>query len=173
MEGGKGLQALKNMCKELTRRTELSNKCSVHFHFGDVRRDRLYFVSLWNLLFKLQSSFRFNFPYSRTNSIREDGKIYANLLPDLGLKLDNLLTTSDDTDFKKALTVQWNHIYTYLNAGHPAGEVIDEEFVKDTRETLIKGKVQKQYCYRVRKTNYTVKLPRHAVQGHKWQRPQR
>lgn len=173
MEGGKGLQAAKLLSFELLKRTVLSNKCSVHIHFGDVRRDRLYFVSLWNLLYKIQEEFRLYFPYSRTNSIREDGKIYAAQLPNLNLNINKLLSITNDSEFKDQVTKAFNSIYTYLNNGHPAGELIDEEFVKATRETLIKGKIQKQYCYRVKRTNYTTKLPKHAIQGQKWQRPQR
>lgn len=173
MEGGKGLQALKNICTELAKRCVVSNKCSVHIHFGDVRRDRLYVISLWNLLCKTQDEFRKFFPYSRTNSIREDGKVYAALLPDLDLKTKNLLSTKDDEDFKKLVTGNFIKIYSWLNNNHPPGETYEESFVKDTRETIIKGKPVKQYCYRVKKFNYSTKLPRHAIQGQKWLKPQR
>lgn len=173
MEGGKGLQVVKRICDELTARTTISNKCSVHVHFGDVRKDRLYIVSYWHLLTKIQDEFRHYFPYSRTNSIREDGKVYAALLPDLELDLKNILSIKGDDAFKNKVTTEFTKIYSWLNSGHPPGEVFDEQFIKDTRESLIKGKTQKQYCYRVKKFNYTTKLPRHAIQGHKWQRPTR
>lgn len=173
MEGGKGLQAVKNLCDQLTKRCVISNKCSIHIHFGDVRRDRLYVISLWNLLVKLQDELRKVFPYSRTNSIRDDGKIYAALLPDLGLKLKNLLSVENDEDFKTRVTNEFIKIYSWLNNGHPPGEVFEEAFVKDTKEAIIKGKVVKQYCYRVKQSNYSTKLPRHAIQGQKWLKPQR
>lgn len=173
MEGGKGLAVLDKVCGELTKRASISNKCSVHIHFGDVRRDRLYFISLWQLLTKIQEEFRCYFPFSRTNSIREDGKIYAALLPDLELDVNKLLLIKGEDTFKKRVTEEFSKIYTWLNNGHPPGEVFDSQFIKETRESLIKGKIQKQYCYRVKKFNYTTKLPRHAIQGHKWQRPQR
>lgn len=173
MEGGKGLQAIKNMCEALTKRTILSNKCSVHIHFGDVRRDKLYVVSLWNLLSKIQDELRTFYPYSRTNSIRDDGKIYAALLPDLNLHTTKLLSINDEKKFKDSILLEFNKIYTYLNAGHPPGEVYDEVFAKDSREFMIKGRIQKQYCYRVKKSNYTTTLPRHAIQGQKWQKPSR
>lgn len=173
MEGAKGLQALKNLCQEGLRRTVLSNKCSVHIHFGDVRRDRLYVFSLWTTLLKIQHEFKQYFPYSRTNSIREDGKIYAAMIPNIGTQYTHLLKIDDEEKFKEALTTEWTRLYTYLNAGHPPGEVFEEEFMKVSRDVLMKGKIQKQYCFRVQKFNYTTKLPLHAIQGQKWLKPMR
>lgn len=173
MESAKGLWAIKLMCDEVTRRCVLSNKCSVHVHFGNVRRDKLYVVSLWNLLTKIQPELRKYFPYSRTNSIREDSKIYANLLPDLNIQGPAMLKCKEDSSFRLAVTNEFNKIYSYLNNGHPLGEKYDEALVKDTREEIIKGKVQTKYCYRVKTYNYTTRLPRHAVQGRKWERQTR
>jgi hypothetical protein len=113
------------------------------------------------------------FPFSRTNSIREDGKIYAAMLPDLGLTVSDLLKTKSDELFKKRISKNFQSIYTWLNHGHPLGEIYDERFVKDTRTQIINGKPQKQYCYRVKKFAYSTILPRHAVQGRKWERRER
>jgi hypothetical protein len=171
--GGKGLAADKKMCYELTKRCILSNKCSVHVHFGEVRRDKLYVISLWTLFFKIQEELRKYFPFSRTNSIREDGKIYAGLLPDLSLKVSDFLKIKTDEEFKARIGTEFGKIYTWLNHGHPLGEQYDEKFVKETRTEIIKGKKQTQICYRVKTYNFTTKLPRHAVQGRKWERKER
>lgn len=173
MQGGKGLEAIKTMCRELSKRCVISNKCSVHIHFGDVRRDKLYVVSLWKLFTMIQEELKRYFPFSRTNSIREDGKIYAALLNPLDLKTADLMKCKDEATFKQRVNEEFQKIYTFLNHGHPLGEVYDERFVKDTREQIINGKIEKQYCYRVKKFTYTTRLPRHAVQGRKWDRHER
>lgn len=173
LEGGKGLESIRLMCAELTKRTVLSNKCSVHFHFGDVRRDKLYVISLWQLLVKIQDEFRLMFPYSRTNSIREDGKVYASLLPDLNISTSKILNIKDEDVFKSTIVSEFTKIYRFLNNNKAPGDTFDEQFVRETRDKIIKGKIQKQYCFRVKKFNYTTKLPRHAVQGHKWEKKSR
>lgn len=173
MEGGKGLEVLKLFCAEATRRCVVSNKCSVHLHFGEVRRDKLYVVSLWKLFLKIQDELRKYFPFSRTNSIREDGKVYAALLPLADLDTSTIMKTKEDAEFRAVVNREFQKIYTWLNHGHPLGEVYDEQFVKETRTQIIQGRAQKQYCYRVKKQAFTTRLPRHAVQGRKWDRKER
>jgi len=173
MEGGKGLYFVKKMCEELSKRCRLSNRCSTHVHFGDVRRDKLYVISLWHILYNIQDSLRKCFPFSRTNSIQDNGKIYACLLPDLEIDVTTILSSKTDEEFKNKVIREFNKIYTWLNNGHPLGEKYEEAFVRETRTEIIQGKKQSQICYRVRNYNFTTKLPRHAVQGHKWNRSSR
>lgn len=173
LEGSKGLMACKMMCEHLKKRTNTSNKCSVHIHFGDVRRDKLYLVSLYNLIFHLQTYYKFYFPYSRTNSIRDDGKVYAKDLQDVNLKVDDILGIKEEEEFKKRILEEFNKIYTYLNNGRSLGEKYKEEFIKDTREVIIRGKKVKQYAYRTKEYKFTTAIPHHAIQGQKWQRNQR
>lgn len=172
MSGGKGLAVLEEMCKELTKRCTLSNKCSLHIHFGNTRRDKLYIVSLWYLFTKIQEDFRHYFPFSRTNSIREDGKIYANLLPSVLPVLDNLMNKEEE-EFKYLISEAFNSIYCYLNRNHPLGETFESEFVKETKTKYINNKPEKFYSYRVKQHKFTTKLPVHAVQGRKWDKKER
>lgn len=173
MQGGKGIITLRNVCEELTKRCAISNKCSVHIHFGDVRRDKLYILSLWHLFFKIQDNFRKYFPFSRTNSIREDGKVYANLLPDLGLNLSKLMTINNDEEFKSLVNSEFSKIYKWLNHGHDLGETFASEFVKETKVAYVNNKPKKLYCYRVKDHKFTTAIPKHAVQGRKWERKER
>lgn len=172
MSGGKGLSVLEKMCEELTKRCTLSNKCSLHIHFGNTRRDKLYIVSLWYLFTRIQEDFRHYFPFSRTNSIREDGKIYANLLPPVLPNLDNLMNKEEE-EFKNLISEAFNSIYCFLNRNHPLGETFEQEFVKETKTKYINNKPEQFYSYRLKQHKFTTKLPVHAVQGRKWDKKER
>ena len=163
-KGKKGLQAIKNFSIEASKRCTLNEKCSLHIHFGNVRTDKLYILSLWNLIQKIQSELIKYFPYSRTNSIRSDGKIYCKPLPMLPIDF-NLITSSNN---KKILServyVEFNKIYSWLNNGVPLGEIYDTDIKK-----VISFK-NDTYKWKFIETNYayTVKSAKHSINGNKW-----
>lgn len=173
LEGAKGIQNIKNLTAELTKRCALNLQCSVHVHFGNVRRDKLYTLALWQLCFKLQNELLKYFPYSRTNSIRSDGKVYCKALPDLNLSTASLLKIKSKEEFTKSVLTEFNKIYSFLNNQHGVGEVIEKKKVKESSVKVLAGKqtpcyrlIEKTYCYSTRNKQ-------HSIRGHKWDRPQR
>ncbi len=170
--GAKGLQALKQICGELTKRCDTDNHCSVHIHFGNVRRDKLTIIALWRLATLIQDELLGYFPYSRTNSIRTDGKIYCKHLPNVKLDTGKLFTKSKD-EFHKNLLDEFNKIYMFLNNNNPVGHRYDEKNVRVEKIGVLAGEKVKLWRTQKKIYCYSTKNKKHAITGHKWDRPQR
>lgn len=168
MSGAKGIEVIKKFCSELSKRCEVNNLCSVHFHFGNVRKDKLYVISLYRTIMMIQGELQTYFPYSRFNSVRPDGKVYCKLLENLGIGYDKLLNQKSEEDFHKTVVNEFDKIYKWLNNGKGLAEVFGE--AKIVREnTIINGK--KMFCDKWLKTVFTTKSTNHSVQGQKWDKP--
>jgi hypothetical protein len=169
LSGAKGLQTIKLLGKELCNRTTIDNKCSLHVHFGNVRRDKLYILSLWNTLSRIEKEFFSYFPYSRTNSIRPDGKVYCKALPNIGLNIETLNKAANKQEFENALYTEFNKIYCFLNNEKPLGKEYDrkrEKSIKQTEDGLKWRFEDKVYVF-------SVKNKKHSIDGNKWDRPMR
>lgn len=170
MSGAKGIEVIKRFCQEASKRCEVNNLCSVHFHFGKVRMDKLYVLSLYRILQMIQDELMRYFPYSRVNSIKEDGKVYCKPLVDLKFDCNTILKAKDEEDFHKRTIFEFNKLYTWLNNGKPLAEEYGERTI--VRETFVKdGK--KMFCDKWIKNIYTTKSVYHAITGNKWDREQR
>lgn len=170
MSGAKGVEVIRKFCNELSKRCEVNNFCSVHFHFGNVRRDKLYVISIYKIMSLIQSELKNYFPYSRLNSIKADGKVYCKPLDDLGINYRKILTPSSEEEFHKIVVEEFNKIYKWLNNGKGLAETFGEP--KIVRETsIINGK--KMFSDKLLKTIFTTKSVNHSVQGQKWDKPVR
>ncbi len=170
MSGAKGIEVIKLLCREASKRCEVNNLCSVHFHFGKVRMDKLYVLSLYRILQLIQEELMRYFPYSRVNSIKEDGKVYCKPLVDLKLNCASILKAKDEEQFHRNTVFEFNKLYTWLNNGKPLAEEYGERSI--VRETFVKdGK--KMFCDKWIKNIYTTKSVYHAITGNKWDREQR
>jgi hypothetical protein len=168
-QGSKGLQAVKNFCKEISNRCDINEKCSLHIHFGDVRRDKLYILSLWNLMQNLQTEFAQYFPYSRSFTIRSDGKVYCKPLPNLNVNLNTILKSKNKNILNKEIYDQFNKIYSWLNNNVPLGEIYEKSLKKSLNF------LNDSYKWKFIEENlaYTVKNSTHSIKGHKWDKPMR
>jgi hypothetical protein len=173
LKGSKGIQVLKNLCHQLSLRTSIDNLCSVHIHFGNVRRDKLYIISLWTLFSKIQDELILCFPYTRTQQWQADRKLYCKNLPDLSLNLNGLLKAKTKEDFQKNLTTEFNKIYGFLNSNkdthNPAGTVIAKSLVKVPKK-INNGE---GWSLEQRLEVFSTKSTKHAVSGPKWNRNSR
>lgn len=169
----KGINTIYELCAELTKRAALNLQCSVHFHFGNVRRDKLYILSLWTLGEKIQDELLSIFPFSRVNSIRPDGKVYCKPLPDLKIKAESLFKTKNKEDFQQQLVTEFNKIYAFLNDNHKVGEVTAKKRVKQERVGILGGKEMKLWKLATKVHCFSTKAKTHSIRGHKWDRPQR
>lgn len=170
MSGAKGIQVIKEVLREATKRCEVNNLCSVHFHFGNVRKDKLFVLSLYNVIRLIQDELVKYFPYSRVNSIKPDGKVYCSPLPDLKINHSKILAAKDEETFHKEIVIEFNKIYTWLNNGKPLAEEYAERSI--VRETIVRNG-KKMFHDRWLKNIYTTKSTYHSVQGQKWDKPQR
>lgn len=170
MAGAKGIQVIKESLREMNKRCEVNNYCSVHFHFGNVRMDKLYVLSLYKTIQLIQDELKMYFPYSRLNSIKADGKIYCNPLPDLKIDYAKLLTCKDEQVFRSETLKEFNKFYMWLNNGKPLAEEWGDREIK--RETVIRNG-KKMFHDVWLKNMYTTKDIHHSVQGQKWDKPVR
>lgn len=85
MSGAKGVQALINLCKELTKRNIVDHHCSLHFHIGNLPTSRLFIVSLYKLAVMIQDDLFKMFPFYKNDEPR-----YANKDKNYCAKLDQL-----------------------------------------------------------------------------------
>lgn len=173
LQGAKGFQTTKELCEQLTKRCLMDVKCSVHVHFGNVRRDKLYIISLWRLAYLIQTELLAAFPFSRMNSVRGDGKVYCKPLPDLDLTPNTILNAKSAEDFKKITLTEFNKIYAFLNNSEPVGKIISDKRVKEEKVGILAGKEQKLWRITKKVVCYSTKNKTHAIRGHKWERPQR
>lgn len=170
MSGAKGIQTIIDVMKEFSKRCSINNWCSLHFHFGNVRRDKVYILSLYKLISMLQGELKSYFPYSRFNSIKTDGKVYCKLLENLSIDYKTVLNAKTEVDFKQAVVKEFGKIYMWLNGG----KALAEEFAPPTvTRELVEVNGKKMFCDSWFKNLYTTKLITHAITGQKWDKPSR
>lgn len=170
MAGAKGIQVEKEFIREASIRCEVNNLCSVHFHFGNVRKDKLFVLSLYNTMSLIQSELIKYFPYSRVNTIKADGKVYCTPLPDLKMKFGYILKSKDEEEFKFRTVTEFNKLYTWLNNGKSLAEEYGKREI--VRETVIRNG-KKMFHDKWLKNIYTTKNVYHAVEGEKWNKTTR
>lgn len=170
MEGPKGIEVIRQFCKELTKRCEVNNYCSVHFHFGKVRKDKLFALSIYRLGSLLQNELIQYFPYSRFNSIKPDGKVYCGPLQPLNIDYGIIFKQKTEEDFHNVVNREFNKLYTWLNNGKELASVHGEPALVRTN-VVVEGK--KMFYDKWLKNIYSTKSVYHSISGEKWNRPQR
>lgn len=171
MSDAKGVEVIRKFTQELSKRCEVNNYCSVHIHFGNVRKDKIYVLSLYSLILKIQDEMQSYFPYSRLNSIKSDGKVYCKKLENLNINNDLILKSKNEEEFRTNVLKEFNKIYGWLNNGKELGEEYAERTVERTYKTTPEGK--KMFSDAWLRNIYTVKSTYHSIQGNKWDKPQR
>ncbi len=171
MSGAKGIEVLRGFTKELSKRCEVNNYCSVHVHFGNVRKDKIYVLSLYSLILKIQDEIQSYFPFSRLNSIKADGKVYCKKLENLGINYDVISKSKTEEEFKATVLHEFSKIYRWLNHGKDLGEEYAERSVERTYKTTPEGK--KMFSDAWLRNIYTVKSTYHSIQGNKWDKAER
>lgn len=170
MKGPKAIETIREFCKELSKRCEVNNLCSLHFHFGNVRKDKLYTLSLYKTIYMIQNELKKYFPYSRFNSIKPDGKIYCNPLQDLGINYDSISKSKSNEELRENVFNEFNKIYKWLNNGKGLAEAASDPVLM-RKEVTIDGK--KMFYDKWHTEVFTTKSVHHSIQGEKWNRPSR
>jgi hypothetical protein len=170
MKGPKAIETIREFCKELSKRCEVNNFCSLHFHFGNVRKDKLYTLSAYKTIYMIQNELKKYFPYSRFNSIKPDGKIYCNPLQDLGIDYLSISKSKSDEELRENVFNEFNKIYKWLNNGKGLAEASSQP-VLTRKEVIIDGK--KMFYDKWYTEVFTTKSVNHSIQGEKWNRPSR
>lgn len=170
MKGAKAIEVIRRFTSELTKRCEVNNLCAVHYHFGNVRKDKIFVLSLYELMRKIQGELFTFFPYSRFNSIKSDGKVYCKMLEDLNIKPSRFLNSKTEDLFRENVVGEFDKIYKWLNHGKGLAEPYGD--IKMQRETFtVDGK--KMFRDNWLRSIFTTKSVYHSIQGNKWDRNER
>lgn len=116
MSGAKGLQTISNIGKELSKRTSLDLKCSLHIHLGNLPTTRMYLVSLYRLAYKLQNDIFQMFPFYKTNPEGVKKKNYNQKLPSLDIM--SIPSTICKDNFDQYINDSYNALFTWLSEGY-------------------------------------------------------
>lgn len=121
--GAKGLQSLRNLSKEIAKRSEIDIKCSYHLHIGGIVIDRVFMVSLFKLALKIQNDVFKMFPYYKTDPAGIKQKNYCKKLPNI------LSTYTASNDFNTYINDTYVDVFTFLSGGIKS----DVEFNRQNR----------------------------------------
>lgn len=119
LTGAKGVQNIKNVCKELTKRTNIDINCSFHIHIGTIPTDRSFMVSLWTLFYKIQDELYTMFPYYKTNPEGIKGKNYCQKLKRLSI---HPIKDTSKEGYKNYIDTIYQKIFVFLSEGQLPAE---------------------------------------------------
>jgi hypothetical protein len=116
MEGTYGLETIKAQCQRLTKHCSLNTNCAFHIHIGNVRNDKLTFLSLYTLLYRLQDEVYSMFPFYKQHEIAVLGKSkeYSRRLPDLGLNMNEIYKASSKEEFDHRVDQWHKEVFEYF-----------------------------------------------------------
>ena len=116
LSGERGLETLKLICEELTKRCDFNTQCSNHIHIGvgELGRDKHFLLALYILIYEIQGDLFNFFPEYKKNPMKHLSveKNYCKALTSLGL---NVNTIYDQTTEKEIVT-KVNHYFDKLFA---------------------------------------------------------
>lgn len=110
LKGAKGLQTLRNLSAEISKRCDIDIRCSLHLHIGGMEITRIFMVSLYRLCYKIQNDVFKMFPYYKTEPKGIKEKNYCK-------KLLNILRPYSNGNFNGYINESFADIYTMLSGG--------------------------------------------------------
>lgn len=118
LEGAKGIENIKQLARELTKRCTINTDCSFHIHLGTVPTDRSFLVSLYKLSYLIQDEVFKMFPYYKTDptGVKRNDKNYCKKLKKLGI--NNLKNSQDVTLYKNYIDDGFEKIFVFVADGH-------------------------------------------------------
>jgi hypothetical protein len=117
MEGARGLLNLKYLSQELCKRTMTDIRCSLHFHLGNLPKDRLFIVALYALGIRIQDELYTMFPGYKTNWKNIKKQDYNQKLRLLGTKTMNHKMKKEE--YTQYIDEAYYRIATWLNDDVP------------------------------------------------------
>jgi len=112
LSGAKGIQTLRNVTKEISKRSDFNLKCSYHVHIGGFKIDRLFMVSLFKLCHKIQDDVFKMFPFYKTNEMK-----YAGKEKNYCKKFPALINNYTQGNFNEYINKSYEDIYSFLTGG--------------------------------------------------------
>lgn len=119
--GAKGLQTLKNICEELTKRCEVDKTCSLHVHMGSFERTEEMILAMYILAYSLQEEIISAMPPYKSDPMKYLGssKNYCARLESLGLDKNTIYSneTATKAEINAATLKEFNRIFSFLTDG--------------------------------------------------------
>lgn len=127
MSGAKGLQNITDVATLVTERCEVDINCSLHYHFGNIPKDRLYLIALYTLAYKIQDEVFEMFPYYKTDPRGIKKKNYCQKLKQMSIYP---LKDSSKEGYEQYVEEIYVRIFTFLSDGHPPSEFANKKLHK-------------------------------------------
>lgn len=116
LNGAKGLQTLVDISRELSKRTTIDIKCSLHLHLGNLPTTRMFIISLFRLCSKIQNELFTMFPYYKTNPDGIKHKNYNQKLPSLSIYAAEASMTREE--FTEYINTNYRKLFSWLAEGY-------------------------------------------------------
>lgn len=116
MSGVRGLQAIKEMAPEITKRTKLNLNCSLHIHFGTLPTSRDYLVTLYRLCYKIQNEMFTMFPYYKANPDGIKNKNYNQKLKSLAI--ETIPENTGKEEYRDIIDSSYKRLFSWLAEGY-------------------------------------------------------
>lgn len=116
LKGAKGLQTILELSKELSKRTSIGIKCSLHIHIGNLPTTRIYLVSLFKLANKIQNELFTMFPFYKTDPEGIKQKNYNQKLPALGMY--SAEESMNKKEFDEYVNNNYKTLFTWLSENY-------------------------------------------------------
>jgi hypothetical protein len=114
LSGAKGLQNMKHIGEELTKRVNIDINCAYHLHIGNIPTTRIYLVALYMLGYAIQDELFKMFPYYKTNPQGIKRKNYCQKLNKMSIYS---LKDQSKEGYEQFVDVVYNKIFEFLSDG--------------------------------------------------------
>lgn len=112
LSGAKGIKALMDCVKELKKRTEYDNDCSLHLHIGNVPRTPEFILAFYKLISHYQDEIFSLFPLYKKYNFGVKRKNYSEPFPfnQINSKLEPCINYSDKEKINQNFDVLFSHL---------------------------------------------------------------
>lgn len=116
LKGVKGLEAVREQCKHLSKHTEVTSNCALHIHIGNVVNDKITFVALFALMHRLQDEIYAMNPYYKQHevAVMRKNKEYSRHLPNVGLHRNKIFQSKSSEEFNSRLNAWHKQLFEYF-----------------------------------------------------------
>ena len=115
-DGVKGIQAMKNLFIELEKRCTVDVSCSLHYHIGNIRKDREFLLAFYKFAYEVQEELFAMLPYYKTEHYDFKQKNYNCQLKNI----ISLYNERKDLSYTNYIGTQYNILFEMLNEGMKA-----------------------------------------------------
>jgi hypothetical protein len=116
LRGDLGLQQLKLLCNELSKRCMINKKCGVHVHIGGATFNKESVILMFYLYKKMESAIFGMLPESRRNNE------YCRKLPELGINIDLIKSNRE-----YYIDLYYSNIMRYLSSGYELNHSVNKK----------------------------------------------